>query len=167
MRGTASGFPKQLDDIRRNHRILGFYIQFESKTMRIARAYFPSLCSRTRTTSYEHMCPMRSLVEVSSNCMVRKSFMKKINKGKKFSEYLKRVSEQFELFALYSLRIGGRTWMISEGMDRQFCDFLGTWKSPEASARYYRGDPAAVLKLLRKFYLNLKQPDNLTEAHQN
>ena len=83
MRGTASWFRKQLDDIRRKHRILGFYIQFQSKTMQNARAYFPSLCSRTKTTSYEPMCPMRSLVEVSSNCMVRKSFMKKINKGKK------------------------------------------------------------------------------------
>ena len=71
MRGSASGFRKQLDDIRRNHRILGFYIQFESKTMRHARAYFPSLCSRTKTTSYEPMFFMRSLVEVSSNCMVK------------------------------------------------------------------------------------------------
>ena len=38
-------------------------------------------------------------------------------------------------------------------MDRQLVDFLGTWKSPEASARYFRGDPRAVILMVRIFYL--------------
>ena len=43
---------------------------------------------------------------------------------------------------------------ISNGMDRQLVDFLGTWKSPDASARYFRANPRAVLLLVRKFYLS-------------
>ena len=39
-------------------------------------------------------------------------------------------------------------------MDRQMVDFLGTWKSPEASARYFRGNPHTVLQLVREFYLS-------------
>ena len=44
-------------------------------------------------------------------------------------------------------------------MDRQFVDYLGTWKSPEASARYYRERPVAVLII--KFYISLGDPDTL------
>ena len=36
-------------------------------------------------------------------------------------------------YTLYSLRIGGRTLLIYEAMDHQFCEFLGSGKSPEAS----------------------------------
>ena len=46
-------------------------------------------------------------------------------------------------------------------MDRQFVDYLGTWKSPEASARYYRERLAAVLKRLIKFYGSLGDPESL------
>ena len=52
-----------------------------------------------------------------------------------------------------SKTFGGRTWKLSNGMDRQLVDFLGTWKSPEASARYFRGNPSAILRMVRKFYL--------------
>ena len=41
-----------------------------------------------------------------------------------------------------------------EQTDRQMVDFLGTWKSPGASARYFRGNPRAVLLIVRKFYLS-------------
>ena len=43
-------------------------------------------------------------------------------------------------------------------MDRQFVDYLGTWKSPKASARYYRERSAAVLKRLIKLYMELGDP---------
>ena len=32
-------------------------------------------------------------------------------------------------------------------------DFLGTWKSPEASARYFRAAPQEILKLLKQFFM--------------
>ena len=161
--GPAKVFRSQLDQLRRSSRILGFYIDFESKTMQNARAYFPSLCSRKSSTPFAPMCPVRALVQISSRGKMRKAFLKSINKGKLSTKYLNRVSETTEAFALYSLRIGGRTWMLSEGMDRQFCDFLGTWKSPDASARYFRANPAAVLKLLRNFYGKIDMKENNKE----
>ena len=44
------------------------------------------------------------------------------------------------------------------GLDKQFVDYLGTWASLEASARYYRANPAAVIRRLQKFY------DNVTDT---
>ena len=149
---------EQIYGINRASEILGFFIRFESKTMGNAMAYFPNLCSRTRNTSFEAMCPVRSLIEVASLGMVKRSFLKNINKGHKFIEYFKQISGLSNDFVLYGLRISGRTWMLSHGMDRQFCDFLGTWKSPDASARYYRASPMAVLRRVRAFYLQLPDP---------
>ena len=103
---------EQVSGIRRTSRILGFFIRFESKTMDNARAYFPSLCSRTGNTVFETMCPVRSLIEVASLGMVKRSFLKYINRGKKFIEYFKRISGLSNEFVLYALRIGGRTWML-------------------------------------------------------
>ena len=148
----------QLSEIRRTREILGFFIRFESKTMGDAMAFFPCLCSRTQATVFESMCPVRSLAEIATLGMVKRSFLKKMNKGKMFLKYFQWISGMEESFALYALRIGGRTWMLSQGMDRQFCDFLGTWKSPDASARYYRASPAAVLHRLRRFYLTRTGP---------
>ena len=97
---------------------------------------------------------MRTLAEVARRGLVRRYFLKKINKGKSFINYLQKISGVDELYALYALRIGGRTWYLNHGLDRQFCDFLGVWKSPDALARYYRACPAAVLKRLRRFFIS-------------
>ena len=58
--------------------------------------------------------------------------------------------------APYSLRIGGRTWLLTNGVDRQFADYLGTWASPDASARYYRENPEEVLRRLQRFYATVQ-----------
>ena len=117
--------------------IIGFVIEFESKTMKEAMAYFPNLCCRSNGTSpFKPMCPVRKLYEISEAGLVKGKFLKDVKKGKKFSSYLSYISGVDTTIAPYALRIGGRTWLISKGMDRQFVDFLGTWKSPEASARY-------------------------------
>ena len=79
--------------------------------------------------------------------------LKKCTGRSGLSNYLKSIADSNTSVAPYSLSIGGRTWTISEGMDRQMVDFLGTWKSPDASARYFRGNPRAVLLIVRKFYL--------------
>ena len=42
----------------------------------------------------------------------------------------------------------------------KFVDYLGTWKSPEASARYYRERPAAVLKKVAKFHMSSGNPED-------
>ena len=134
---------------------MGFDIQFNSKTREHARAYFPSLCCRARSTAFELMCPVRALIQGASQDLIQKSFLKAVNRGRKFTEYFQRISGLEETFAPYALRIGGRTWMLNQGMDRQFCDFLGVWKSPDASARYYRGNPHAVINRLKRFYFSL------------
>ena len=54
----------------------------------------------------------------------------------------------------YALRIGGRTWYLTQGLERQLVDFLGTWVSPEASARYLAQKPRSgtenIAKVIRK-----------------
>ena len=72
--------------------------------------------------------------------------------SKQIQEFLKGICGTHVNIAPYALRIGGRTWLLTQGMDRQLVDFLGTWKSPEASARYYRENPDEVLRLLQRFY---------------
>ena len=64
MHGSGHIFREKMEGLRQRYRIIGFYIQFDSKTMNRARAYFPSLCSRTRTTTLEPMCHVRALIEV-------------------------------------------------------------------------------------------------------
>ena len=158
--GSGTTFKNQLENLCERFQILGFYITFKSKTMAFARAYYPSLCSREKRSRFSAMCPVKALTQVASHDMVKPSFMKKINSGKKFAQYFQYISSSpADSFVPYALRIGGRTWLLSKGMDKQLCDFLGTWKSSEASARYYRADPGAVIKLLRRFYLNLTSED--------
>ena len=81
--------------------------------------------------------------------------------GKEVTEYISGLISSDSKVPVYALRIGGRTWNISHGLDRQFVDYLGTWKSPEASARYYREAPGTVLKKLRTFYDTLPDPRTL------
>ena len=87
--------------------------------------------------------------------------LKLMGRRGKLMKFLLKLTCTEKPIALYALRIGGRTWNISQGLDRQFVDYLGTWKSSEASARYYREEPAAVLRKLRKFYDNLPDPINI------
>ena len=148
--------PHTLAAIRSKERLLGFYIQFQSKTMRSARAFFPNLCSPK--TEYTKMCPTRTLVEVASRGIMKGEFLKQLMKGSHLSKYLQEIANTESKIAPYALRIGARTWLISQGMDRQFVDYLGTWSSPEASARYYRANPAAVLKKIRTFFKDLPNP---------
>ena len=148
--------PSTLPAIRSTESLLGFYIEFQSKTMRSARAFFPNLCSPI--TEYTKMCPTRTLVEVASRGMMKGEFLKQLMKGSHLSKYLQEIANTESKIAPYALRIGARTWLISQGMDRQFVDYLGTWSSPEASARYYRANPAAVLKKIRTFFKDLPNP---------
>ena len=155
--GSGLTFNRRLNDLRRSGRIRGFYITFRSKTMAFARAYYPSLCSREAKSRFSAICPVKTLIQVAGHGMVKKAFMKEINRGRKFANYFQYISTTpAAAFVPYALRIGGRTWMLSKGMNKQFCDFLGTWKSPEASARYYRAAPGAILELLRSFYFNIR-----------
>ena len=139
---------------RRDHKLLGFYIDFASKTMSDARAYFPNLCNPA--TLFREMCPTRALLEITSRSLVKTGFLRTITRKKKLTIYLQQLLQVETDVAPYALRIGGRTWMISMGLDRQFVDYLGTWKSPESSARYFRAAPGAVLRSLRRFYLKPK-----------
>ena len=106
-------------------------------TMNHARAYFPSSCSRMRTTTFEPMCPVRALLEISSQGFMKKSFLKQVDRGKKVVKYFQLISGLEEAFAPYALRLGGRTWMLNQGMERQLCDFLGTWRSPVVGGIYH------------------------------
>ena len=154
MPDNKSQFKRYLREVRSGEGILGFYISFQSKTMRNARAYFPSLSSRAFNTNIVAICPVRALIEIVDKGLVKGFFFRPATKGKHLPNYIKALIRAESPVATYALRIGGRTWKLSKGMDRQMVDYLGTWKSPEASARYFRGNPHAVLQVVRKFYLS-------------
>ena len=147
-------FENRLYELRRRDTILGFFIDFQSKTMYNARAYLPSICSLTNNTTLVSLCPVRSMLDITGRGLVSGYFLRKLTQKKTLSGFLKNISGASSTVAPYTLRIGGRTWKLSNGMDRQLVDFLGTWKIPEASARYFRGNPRAVLLLVRRFYLS-------------
>ena len=154
MPNNKTRFKTALMETRKRGGILGFVIAFQSKTMQNAQAYMPSLCSRTGNTPLTVMCPVKALINITRRGLVAGHFLKKSTTSVKLSAYLKTITGSNTTVAPYALRIGGRTWKISHGMDRQMVDFLGTWKSPDASARYFRGNPRAVLLIVRKFYLS-------------
>ena len=133
----------------RHKEILGFYIKFKSKTMNCARAYFPNLSSPK--SKYAAMCPVREIMNLSARGYLRGKFLNVTSSAPSLTKYLQELSSSSDKVPLYALRIGGRTWNISQGLDRQFVDYLGTWKSPEASARYYRAEPAVVLRKIRSY----------------
>ena len=58
-------FDNELTRLRSQEHILGFYIHFDSKTRRNARAYFPSLSILDCRLKISQMCPMTALVDLS------------------------------------------------------------------------------------------------------
>ena len=152
---TKISFREYLKKLPPREDILGFYIIFKSKTMPVARAYFPNLSSPNSALST--MCPLSLLLSVAKMNWVQPGFLKKSGRGDTLGKYLKLLTSCNDPVSPYALRIGGRTWYLSHGVDRQFCDYLGTWKSPEASARYYRASPATVLQKLLHFYNGIKK----------
>ena len=145
-------FRTALNEARKQNTLLGFYIDFQSKTMRNARAYLPSICSRVNNSAIVAICLMRTLIEITDRGLVAGYFLRKLTKKKTLAAFLQLITGASSTVAPYALRIGGRTWKLSNGMDRQLVDFLGTWKSPDASARYFRGNPRAIILMLRDFY---------------
>ena len=143
-------FKHCIDRLPPSKEVLGFFITFQSKTMTRALAYFPNLSSATCTLSA--MCPYRLLLEVARKDWIRTGFLKTVGRGQLLRKYIQLLTSSEDPVSAYSLRIGGRTWYLSQDMDSEFVDYLGTWKIPKASARYYRASPAAVLKKLLRFY---------------
>ena len=152
-------FQQGVEALPQNENTSGFYLTFKSKTMEHARAYFPNLSALS--SAYKPLCPLRLLKDIVKRGWVEPGFLDKVGRGAALKKYLQRLIGSKGPVSPYALRIGGRTWNITHGMDRQFVDYLGTWKSPEASARYYRERPGAVLKKVARFYINLGDPSTL------
>ena len=146
-----------LYQLKSHSEILGFYIRFESKTMRNAKAYFPTLCMISPT--FAPMCPTSALLEIVEKGWMKGFTFRSVASSKQIQKFLQDLCGTHVNIAPYALRIGGRTWLLTQGMDRQLVDFLGTWKSPEASARYYRENPDEVLRLLQRFYARISSGD--------
>ena len=86
--------------------VLGFYIQFKSKTMNHARAYFPILGS---VSAYRPLCPIRMLRDVGERGWVVPGFLGTIGKGAPLKEYLQQLIACKTTVSPYELRTGGRT----------------------------------------------------------
>ena len=123
--------------------------------MKNALAYFPDLHSFTN--GFQSMCPVTLLLEAARKNWVRQGFLKKLGRGAPIGQYIKTVTTSKDPVSPYALRIGGRTWYISHGMDRIFTDYLGTWKAPESCARYYRESPVTVVRILVRFYREVRK----------
>ena len=143
-------FHEELVNLLRKEKIVGYYVEFRSKTMAKARAHFPLLSTNVLLSA---ICPVRALIDVSQRGLIKKGFLYTINKQQRLTKYLQSLTGLEQHIAPYAMRIGGRTWFLAQGMDRQLVDFLGTWKSPEASARYFRAAPQSVFRLLIRFFI--------------
>ena len=122
--GPKTSFRKYLNKLPKAGDMLGFYVTFKSKTMPVARAYFPNLHSSCSALSV--MCPLSMLLAVAEMDWIHPNFLKRSGRGDTLGKYLKLLATSEDPVSPYALRIGGRTWYISHGMDRQFCDYLGT-----------------------------------------
>ena len=149
-----TSFSQYLNKLSQPSGMLGLYVTFKSKKMPVACSYFPNL--RSSCSALSVMCPLSMHLAVAEMDWIHPSFLKRPGRGNTLGKYLKLLVTSEDPISPYALRISGRTWYISHGMDRQFCDYLGTWKSPESSARYYRASPATVLRKLLKFYRQMK-----------
>ena len=130
--------------------ILGFFISFKSKTMVDAKAYYPNLANSP--PRFRAMCPTAALLQIIRRGFLKGKILRNHGKGRILQSFLKKLVEENKKLSPHALRIGGRTWYLSMGLDKQFVDYLGTWASSEASARYYRANPAAVVRRLQIFY---------------
>ena len=137
--------------------IPGFYVSFKSKTQLDAKAYFPNLSDCAKR--YQVMCPVTEWAKDVEKGYFKRRFLLKVGKGKTLTSYLKEMVNDDLKVSPHALRIGGRTWYLSKNMEKQFVDYLGTWACPEASARYYRASPDAVLQKLHNFYMYLNDRD--------
>ena len=146
----AKNFYRYLQTLPTTKNLLGFYIEFKAKTTTQGLAYFPNLTQDGGNLSA--MCPLRLLQEATQQRWVVPGFLTSVGRGQSLGRYIQDLTKSSRSVSPYALRIGGRTWHLSHGMDRQFVDYLGTSSSPEASARYYRESPSTVLKLLQQFY---------------
>ena len=89
--------------------MLGFYVDFQSKTMRNARAYLPSLNSLTSNTNIVAICPVRALIAIVNKGLVKGYFLRQVTIGKHLPQYLQQLAGSDFPVAAYTLRIGGRT----------------------------------------------------------
>ena len=118
--------------------------------MLIATAQFPYL--RFTHSNIQSVCPTTALLNIIMRGYMRKNLLRSVCGSKNIQRYLKSLCNTETAITTYSMRFGGRTWLITQGMDCQFVDILGTWKSPKASARYYRENPDEVLRVTTKIF---------------
>ena len=119
---TSSSFRTLALQFPAMRNVLGFYITFRSKTMASARAYFPNLSSSPGPLN--PMCPLALLLSAAKRNWVKAEFLKKAGRGDTLGKYLQLLTTCEDPISPYALRIGGRTWYVSHGLDRQFCDYL-------------------------------------------
>ena len=137
--------------------ILGFYVNFKSKTQLSATAYFPNLSDCA--SRFRVMCPVTEVAKIVEKGYFKRRFLLKVGRGNTLSSYLKEMVNDDLKVSPHALRIGGRTWYLSKNLEKQLVDYLGTWACSEALDRYYRANPDAVLRKLHNFYVNLDNSD--------
>ena len=80
MPAQPSCFAERLKEIRTTQRILGFYVEFRSKTKAQARAHFPSLTRGRLYSQFAWICPVTALIDITTRGLLKKHFLKPLNK---------------------------------------------------------------------------------------
>ena len=76
-------FHEELVNLLHKEKIVGYYVEFRSKTMAKARAHFPLLSTNVLLSA---ICPVRALIDVSQRGLIKKGFLNSINKQQKLKE---------------------------------------------------------------------------------
>lgn len=97
-----------------NSDILGFYVTFDSKTMRLARAYYSNIGSFS--SAYRKPCPLRMLIDMGRRGWEVPEILKTVGRGSALKTFLQMLIKCKVL--VIALCIGGRTWNLTNGMDR-------------------------------------------------
>ena len=82
--------------------------------MNEARAYFPCFAA---FKTFRTMCLGRHQLKNPDKRCLRKGFHEKSDRSSVISKYLQALASTTEKVAPYALRICGRTWYLSKGLD--------------------------------------------------
>ena len=87
------------------------------------------------------MCPVNALLDLRKNLEIKKGFLASLGRGASLEKYLRSITGNPTPVAPYALRIGGRTWYLSHGLDRQFVDILEPGPLPKLPRDTFEQDP--------------------------
>ena len=126
---------------------------FVLKNEQVLQPSGPKTSFHSSCSALSVMCPLPILFAVAKMDWIHRNFLKRSGRGDTLGKYLKLLASTEDPVSPHALRIGGRTWYLSHGMDRQFCDCLGTYKVTGIFSTVLQGKPSHRLEKTIKILL--------------